>query len=84
MGATDGQATWNRAGTAQAIRAIDARLVGMEDDAYAPLRPPPGTPLDELCDCPVGAPIMLMTALSWNPIHWLRCNREVDAGGAGV
>src|ERR1700733_1361110 len=48
------------------------------DDIYARLRPRPPTPQDELCRCPSDSPMMLMTALSDNPIHCLRCNGEVE------
>jgi hypothetical protein len=48
------------------------------DDPYAQLRPPAPTPIDEICSCPSGTPIMLMTALGENPIHCLDCNLEVD------
>ncbi len=43
------------------------------------LRPAPPTPPEELCSCPTGTPIKLMglSGLTSNPLHCLRCNREV-------
>jgi hypothetical protein len=46
------------------------------DDPYLRLKEWP-TPPDEICACPPGAPIKLMSALGANPIHCLRCNLEV-------
>jgi len=47
-------------------------------DDYGRLRPPAPT-ADEICTCPPSTPIKLMgmNGLSYNPIHCLRCNREV-------
>jgi len=49
----------------------------MERDAiYAKLRPPEPTAADELCRCS-DAPLKLMSALSYNPVHCMDCNLEV-------
>ena len=45
-------------------------------DSYAKLRPPEPTPIDELCQC-VGAPVKLMCAFSYNPVHCMDCNLAV-------
>ena len=47
-------------------------------DIYERLKSHP-TPEDELCTCPAGTPIKLMSdgGISANPIHCLRCNREI-------
>lgn len=47
------------------------------DDPYLRLRTPAPTPSDEICSCPDKPPIKLMTALTENPIHCMRCNLEV-------
>ena len=46
-------------------------------DPLARLRPPAGTPADEICTCVDRPPLKLMQALGWNPIRCMRCNREV-------
>ena len=51
--------------------------MGTDRDTYRRLRPPPATPVDELCVCPPDTPIKLMAALTFNPIHCLNCNLEV-------
>ena len=48
------------------------------DDPYLKLRPPPATPPDELCLCLGHPAIKLMCALSYNPIHCLDCNLEIE------
>jgi predicted nucleic acid-binding Zn ribbon protein len=49
------------------------------DDSYLKLRPPPTTPANELCHCPGHPAIKLMCALSYNPLHCLDCNLEIEA-----
>jgi hypothetical protein len=44
---------------------------------YYRLHAPPETPADEICKCRGKRPIKLMSALGYNPIHCLDCNREV-------
>jgi len=39
---------------------------------------PPPTPVDELCSCKKPEPVKLMPSLSFNPIHCMRCNLEVN------
>jgi len=46
------------------------------DDPYHRLKPYPGSP-DDLCTCSDEPPIKLMSTLGENPIHCMRCNREV-------
>ena len=48
------------------------------DDPYLKLRPPPATPPDELCHCLGHPAIKLMCALSYNPVHCLDCNLEIE------
>ena|SRR5688572_16313797 len=48
-----------------------------ETDLFYRLRPQPATPADEICSCPDSTPFVLMSALSANPVHCLRCNLEV-------
>jgi hypothetical protein len=57
--------------------AADARH-SQAEEPYAKLRPAPPTPRDEICSCAPARPIMLMSALSDNPVHCLDCNLEVD------
>lgn len=47
-------------------------------DPYYRLRPAPLTPPDQICSCAPAQPIMLMSALSENPLHCLDCNLEVE------
>jgi hypothetical protein len=49
-----------------------------DDDPYLKLQPPPATPPDELCRCPGYPAIKLMCALSYNPLHCLDCNLEIE------
>jgi len=46
------------------------------NDRYPKLRPPELTPTDEICRC-LDAPIKLMCAFGYNPLHCLNCNLEV-------
>ena len=48
------------------------------EDRYSKLRPALPTPQDEICSCVPPRPIMVMSALSDNPLHCLDCNLEVD------
>ena len=48
-----------------------------DDGPYARLRPPAPTPPAEHCVCPGEPPIKLMQALSYNPLHCMRCHGEV-------
>jgi predicted nucleic acid-binding Zn ribbon protein len=36
------------------------------------------TPKQDICPCKTAPPIKLMQALTWNPIHCMVCNREVQ------
>lgn len=58
----------------------------MGDDIYERLRPPAPTPADEICSCPAGTPVKLMSAggLGFNPIHCLNCNLEVPPERLGL
>jgi hypothetical protein len=60
--------------------------VGSQADIYEGLRPPRPTPPDEICTCPAGTPVKLMSAarLSFNPIHCLECNLEVPPERIGL
>ncbi len=44
---------------------------------YIRLRPPPETPLDEICTHESTTPIKLMSALGENPLHCVICNLEI-------
>jgi len=48
-------------------------------DVYERLRPPKPTPADEICGCPGGTAVKVMSTggLGFNPIHCLQCNGEV-------
>jgi hypothetical protein len=59
------------------------------DDAVNPyerLRPPLPPAPDELCTCPAGTPLKLMSTggLGFNPIHCLECNLEVSPERLGL
>jgi hypothetical protein len=43
------------------------------------LKPPLPTDPDEICQCLNNKPVKLMCALSYNPIHCIDCNLEVDS-----
>ncbi len=55
-------------------------------DIYERLRAPAPTPADELCTCPAGTPIKLMSTggIGFNPIHCLNCNGEVEPERLGL
>jgi predicted nucleic acid-binding Zn ribbon protein len=48
------------------------------EDIYYRLRELGATPKDEICSCPSGTPIMVMSTLGRNPIHCLDRNLEVE------
>jgi hypothetical protein len=48
-----------------------------DPDPYWKLRPAPPTPLDELCGCASGEPLLLRSVLGPNPLACARCNLEV-------
>ena len=54
------------------------------DDPFDRLRPPPATPEDEVCPCGSGIPIKLMCALTYNPVHCMRCNLERSPARLGL
>jgi hypothetical protein len=56
------------------------------DDMYQRLRAPAPTPADEMCTCPPGTPVKLMSTagLAFNPIHCLNCNLEVEPERLGL
>jgi hypothetical protein len=58
-------------------RGTDARPLQAQDP-YHRLRSAPPTPADEICSCAPARPIMLMSALSNNPVQCLDCNLEVE------
>ncbi len=60
-------------------------FVDGKPDIYDRLRPFT-TPADELCTCPPGTPIKLMSTggIGFNPIHCLRCNLEVPPERLGL
>lgn len=47
-------------------------------DPYVHLRPPQATPADGFCDCHGDRPIKLMSALEYNPIYCVHCNRPIQ------
>lgn len=55
-------------------------------DIYERLRAPEPTPEDELCTCPAGTPVKLMSTrgIGFNPIQCLNCNREVVPERVGM
>src|SRR4051794_2341645 len=55
-------------------------------DTYKRLRAPAPTLEDELCTCPAGTPVKLMSTggLGFNPIHCLNCNLEVVPERLGI
>src|SRR5207302_10574742 len=50
------------------------------------LRPPLPTAADDLCSCPSGTPVKLMSAggIGFNPVHCLNCNLEVAPERLGL
>src|SRR5436309_1669958 len=48
-----------------------------QKDPYWKLRPPPPTPVEELCVCTRVTPLVLQPHLTSNPLSCARCNREV-------
>ena len=61
-----------------ACRPSEIAMSHHDHDLYLKLRPPPATPPDELCRCPGHPSIKLMCALSYNPLHCLDCNLEIE------
>jgi hypothetical protein len=60
--------------------------VSVRSDIYAMLRPPAATLSSELCSCPLGTPVKLMSAggIGFNPLHCLNCNLEVAPERLGL
>jgi hypothetical protein len=56
------------------------------NDIYAMLRPPLPTAADDLCSCPAGTPVKLMSGggIGFNPMHCLNCNLEVPPERLGL
>jgi len=48
-----------------------------QNDPYWKLRPPPPTPVEELCACAPVTPLVLQPHLTSNPLSCARCNLEV-------
>jgi predicted nucleic acid-binding Zn ribbon protein len=48
-----------------------------QTDRYFKLKPPEGTPADEVCHCLDAPPIKLMCAITYNPVYCMNCNSEV-------
>jgi len=67
---------------------ISSPSMPVEDSTniYWPLRAPEQTPSDEICSCPSGTPVKLMSTgrLGFNPIHCLECNLEVPPERLGL
>lgn len=55
----------------------------MNDDPFWKLKPVPATPLDQVCNCAVDAPYMLLQRLGPNPIVCMHCKREVPPETSG-
>jgi hypothetical protein len=64
--------------------ASPTKVMRLVQDKYFNLRPPLPTPPEEICSCPGFPPIKVMYALSYNPLHCMNCNLEVDPTTLGL